>query len=102
MPLDPICKKIVSNNTEYASDYGGKNITSAVPNANKIYFLWWSWNPQRLDNSLAHSALGYEIFNEARQRIQEARLSDEELERVLILAKTKKVQMYDLIRRQKV
>jgi coenzyme F420 hydrogenase subunit beta len=24
MPLDPICKKIISNDTEYVSDYGGK------------------------------------------------------------------------------
>jgi len=35
MPLDPICKKIRSDNTEHVSDYGGKNIISAVPNANK-------------------------------------------------------------------
>ncbi|KKH40424.1 YHS domain-containing protein [Methanosarcina mazei] len=25
MPLDPICKKIISRDTEYFSDYGGKN-----------------------------------------------------------------------------
>ncbi len=24
MPLDPICKRIVSDSTEYVSDYGGK------------------------------------------------------------------------------
>jgi hypothetical protein len=24
MPLDPICKKIISDNTEHVSDYGGK------------------------------------------------------------------------------
>jgi hypothetical protein len=28
MPLDPICKKIISDNTEHVSDYGGKNIIS--------------------------------------------------------------------------
>ena len=33
MPLDPICKKIISDDTEYLSDYGENITISAVPNA---------------------------------------------------------------------
>ncbi|BAW28413.1 hypothetical protein SAMN02910340_00151 [Methanosarcina thermophila] len=40
MPLDPICKKIIPDNTQHISDYGGKAIISAVLNANKNSMLW--------------------------------------------------------------
>jgi coenzyme F420 hydrogenase subunit beta len=52
---------------------------------------------------LARSALGYEIFNEAVDNgyIEARHLADNELEKVLNLAKMKKVQMYDLHRREK-
>jgi len=52
---------------------------------------------------LARSALGYEIFNEAVDNgyIEARHLTDDELEKTLNLAKMKKVQMYDINRRQK-
>ncbi|AKB13413.1 Coenzyme F420 hydrogenase/dehydrogenase, beta subunit C terminus [Methanosarcina thermophila] len=52
---------------------------------------------------LARSAIGYEIFNEAVDNgyIEARHLEDNELERVLNLAKMKKVQMYDISKRQK-
>ena len=60
-------------------------------------------SPRGFTTVLARSAIGYEIFNEAVDNgyIEARQLNDEELERVLNLAKMKKVQMYDLNRRQK-
>jgi coenzyme F420 hydrogenase subunit beta len=60
-------------------------------------------SPRGYTTVLARSAIGYEIFNEAVDNgyIEARQLKDEELERVLNLAKMKKVQMYDLNRRQK-
>ncbi len=60
-------------------------------------------SPRGWTTVLARSAIGYEIFNEAVDNgyIEARHLEDDELERVLNLAKMKKVQMYDLSRRQK-
>jgi coenzyme F420 hydrogenase subunit beta len=60
-------------------------------------------SPRGWTTVLARSALGYEIFNEAVDNgyIEARHLTDDELEKVLNLAKMKKVQMYDLNRRQK-
>ncbi len=60
-------------------------------------------SPRGWTTVLARSAIGYEIFNEAVDNgyIEARNLTDDELERVLNLAKMKKVQMYDLNRRQK-
>ncbi|HII80126.1 MAG TPA: YHS domain-containing protein [Methanosarcina sp.] len=59
--------------------------------------------PRGYTTVLARSAIGYEIFNEAVDNgyIEARQLKDEELEKVLNLAKMKKVQMYDLHMRQK-
>lgn len=60
-------------------------------------------SPRGWTTVLARSALGYEIFNEAVDNgyIEARHLADNELEKVLNLAKMKKVQMYDLHRREK-
>lgn len=60
-------------------------------------------SPRGYTTVLARSAIGYEIFNEAVDSgyIEARQLTDNELERVLNLAKMKKVQMYDLRMRQK-
>jgi len=59
--------------------------------------------PKGWTTVLTRSAIGYEIFNEAVDNgyIEARQLTDSELERVLNLAKMKKVQMYDLRRREK-
>ncbi|HWQ48818.1 MAG TPA: Coenzyme F420 hydrogenase/dehydrogenase, beta subunit C-terminal domain [Methanosarcina sp.] len=61
-------------------------------------------NPRGWTTILTRSALRYEIFNEAVDDgyIEARHLKDDELERVLNLAKMKKVQMYDLNKRKKV
>lgn len=61
-------------------------------------------SPRGWTTVLARSTIGYEIFNEAVDNgyIEARHLTDDELEKVLNLAKMKKVQMYDLNRRQKV
>jgi len=61
-------------------------------------------SPQGWTTVLARSAIGYEIFNEAIDNgyIEARHLTDGELEKVLNLAKMKKVQMYALHMRQKV
>ncbi len=60
-------------------------------------------SPKGYTTVLARSAIGYEIFNEAVDNgyIEARQLTDDELERVLNLAKMKKVQMYALHMRQK-
>lgn len=59
-------------------------------------------SPKGWTTVLARSAIGYEIFNEAVDNgyIEARHLTDDELEKVLNLAKMKKVQMYDLRRRE--
>lgn len=61
-------------------------------------------SPQGWTTVLTRSALGYEIFNEALDSgyIEARPLEDKEMERVLNLAKMKKVQMYALHMRKKV
>lgn len=60
-------------------------------------------SPRGWTTVLARSALGYEILNEAVDNgyIEARHLTDDELEKALNLAKMKKVQMYDINRRQK-
>ncbi|MBW6470071.1 MAG: Coenzyme F420 hydrogenase/dehydrogenase, beta subunit C-terminal domain [Methanosarcinaceae archaeon] len=61
-------------------------------------------SPQGWTTVLARSGIGYEIFNEAVDSgyIKSKTLEENEMERVLNLARMKKVQMYALNRRQNV